>query len=163
LPTITIVKQRRTGSAAPRTALGSRKMQIPASSNAVSGGACDAVSVALRCLIVDDDPSFLEVASSLLEREGVEIAGVASNIAEALRQTDELHPSVILVDISLGRESGFDLARRLAEANAGSTVILISTHAEADFVDLIAESPTAGFVPKSELSARAIERVVARG
>jgi hypothetical protein len=38
-------------------------------------------------------------------------------------------------------------------------VILISTHSEADFADLIAESP-AGFVPKPELSAEAIQRIV---
>jgi hypothetical protein len=37
-------------------------------------------------------------------------------------------------------------------------VILISTHAEADFADLIAQTPAAGFVPKSELSAAAIRR-----
>jgi len=35
-------------------------------------------------------------------------------------------------------------------------VILISTHAEQDYRDLIAESPVLGFVAKSALSARAI-------
>jgi len=39
-------------------------------------------------------------------------------------------------------------------------VILISTHSEADFADLIAESPAAGFVPEPELSAEAIRRIV---
>jgi hypothetical protein len=39
-------------------------------------------------------------------------------------------------------------------------VILISTHAEADFADLIAESPAAGFVPKHELSADVLRRLV---
>jgi two-component system, NarL family, nitrate/nitrite response regulator NarL len=40
-------------------------------------------------------------------------------------------------------------------------VILISTHAEADLADLIAASPAAGFLPKAELSAKAIRRIVA--
>jgi hypothetical protein len=39
-------------------------------------------------------------------------------------------------------------------------VILISTPAEADLADLIAESPVAGFVPKHELSADVIRRLV---
>ena len=83
--------------------------------------------------------------------------GVASDSADALRLTRELRPDVVLVDIMLGRESGIDLARRLAAANSGGPVIiLISTHAEADFADLIQEAPVAGFVPKSELSASAI-------
>jgi two-component system nitrate/nitrite response regulator NarL len=42
-------------------------------------------------------------------------------------------------------------------------VILISTHAEADFADLIDESPAAGFLPKSELSAGAIHRLLDGG
>ena len=117
----------------------------------------------LRCLIVDDNASFLDAAAYLLQREGLTVVGAASSIADALTQARELRPDVILVDIVLGRESGFDLARRLAEADFGNpTVILISTHAEADFVDLIEETPAAGFVPKSQLSASLIRRLIDR-
>ncbi len=120
----------------------------------------DATGVSLRCLIVDDNAYFLEAAADLLTRQGVTVAGVASASADALRLTRELRPDVVLVDIMLGRESGIDLARRLAGANSGGPVIiLISTHAEADFADLIQEAPVAGFVPKSELSASAIRRL----
>ena len=110
----------------------------------------------LRCLIVDDNASFLDAATSLLEREGLDVVGIASTIEVALRQTEKLRPDIVLVDITLGLQSGFDLARRLAEAHPDVTVILISTHAETDYADMIAETSAAGFVPKSELSARAI-------
>ena len=120
----------------------------------------DATGVSLRCLIVDDNAYFLEAAADLLTRQGVTVAGVASDTADALRLARELRPDVVLVDIMLGRESGIDLARRLAAANSGGlAIILISTHAEADFADLIQEAPVAGFVPKSELSASAIRRL----
>jgi CheY-like chemotaxis protein len=125
--------------------------------------ACHAMDVPLRCLIVDDNSAFLEAAASVLEREGMAVVGVASSSADALRRTEELHPDVVLVDIMLGRESGFELARRLAETDSGRrTVILISTHAEVDFADLIADSPATGFLPKSELSASAIQRLAGR-
>ena len=122
----------------------------------------------LRCLLVDDNEAFLEAASLLLEREGVTVVGVASTIAEALRQARALQPDVILVDIGLGNESGFDLARLLAGDGQGSQgahgvgadVILISTGAETDYAELIAESPAAGFLAKSELSARGISRIL---
>jgi two-component system nitrate/nitrite response regulator NarL len=117
--------------------------------------------VPLRCLIVDDNASFLQAASTLLERQGLTVAGVATNVADALRQTREVRPDVVLVDILLGGESGFDAARQIvAEDGTGPTVILVSTHAETDFEDLIRETPAAGFVPKSELSAEAIRRLV---
>ena len=125
--------------------------------------ACEPAYVPLRCLIVDDNKSFLEAAASLLEREGVTVAGVASTVADGLRKAHDLRPDVILVDITIRYESGFDLARRLAETDVTgsgrSAVIMISTHAEAEFADLIEEAPVAGFVPKSELSAEAIQRL----
>jgi DNA-binding NarL/FixJ family response regulator len=96
-----------------------------------------------------------------LEREGLTVAGVALTSVQALLQIEALRPQVVLVDISLGTESGFDLARRIAEDGlaAEAVVILISTRAEEDVADLIAESPVAGFLPKEELSASAIHRI----
>jgi CheY-like chemotaxis protein len=111
----------------------------------------------VQCLIVDDSRDFLEAAQTLLEREGLTIAGVASTSAEALRKAEMLRPDVVLVDVSLGGESGIELARRLVAGPAHeATVILISTRSEAELADLIALSSAAGFLPKSELSADAI-------
>jgi hypothetical protein len=39
----------------------------------------------LRCLIVDDSESFVDAATLLLEREGLDVVGVASTAADALR------------------------------------------------------------------------------
>jgi DNA-binding NarL/FixJ family response regulator len=116
--------------------------------------------VPLRCLIVDDNASFLQAATTLLERQGLTVAGVASNAADALRLARDLRPDVVLVDIVLGGESGFDVARELAGGDGcGPTVILVSTHGGTDFEDLIQETPAAGFVAKSALSADAIRRL----
>jgi len=116
----------------------------------------------IRCLIVDDNRPYLEAARVLLEREGLTVAGVATSGKEAFRQAKALHPDVVLVDISLGEENGFDLARQLVEDGVGAdaTVVMISTRAEEEVADLLAESPAAGFVPKAELSAAAIRRLV---
>jgi two-component system, NarL family, nitrate/nitrite response regulator NarL len=123
--------------------------------------------MAIRCLLVDDSDRFLRSARILLERDGIAVVGVASNGAEALALARELRPDVILVDIKLGAESGFDLARRLADpSEIGSTddnvprVILISSYAEDDFQELIAVSPVAGFVSKSALSASAVRQLL---
>jgi DNA-binding NarL/FixJ family response regulator len=119
----------------------------------------------LRCLIVDDNRHFLAAARGLLERQGITVVGVASTGTQALRQVAELRPDVTLVDIDLGGESGFDLARRL-DRDAGLApprMILISTHAEQDYADLIADSPAIGFLAKSALSADAIRDLLANG
>jgi DNA-binding NarL/FixJ family response regulator len=119
----------------------------------------------MRSLIVDDNGLFLDAARVLLEREGLTVVGVAATGAEAIRQAEELRPDVILVDISLGEESGFDLAQRLVEDGLGheAVVILISTRTEEEFGDLIAASPAAGFLPKADLSASEVRRIVDAG
>jgi DNA-binding NarL/FixJ family response regulator len=117
----------------------------------------------LRCLIVDDSPRFLAAARGLLERQGVAVVGVASSSAEALQRAEQLRPDVTLLDIDLGGESGLELARRL-HGQAGRSpapVILISTHAEQDYAELIAASPAIGFLPKTALSADAIRDLLA--
>src|SRR5690242_11825890 len=96
---------------------------------------CNSVRMAFSVLIVDDNRLFLEAARVLLEGEGLRVVGVAATSAEALRRAEELRPEVVLVDVMLGGESGFELARRLAahHRDGGPAVILISTYSAADF------------------------------
>lgn len=119
-------------------------------------------AVAVRCLLVDDNPGFLQAARALLEQEGLQVVGIASTGTEAIRSAADLRPDVTLVDIDLGEDSGLDVARRLA-ADPGldpGRLILISAHAEEDFIDLIEASPAIGFLGKPALCAAAIERLL---
>ena len=52
----------------------------------------------------------------LLASEDFDVVGTASTSKEALELVAELRPDVVLVDINLGTESGFALARALSEA-----------------------------------------------
>jgi two-component system nitrate/nitrite response regulator NarL len=113
----------------------------------------------LRLLIVDDNARFIQAARDLLQRQGAEVVGVASNGAEAVPLARELEPDCVLVDIELGPESGLDLATRLT-AEHQQRVVLISVHGETEFVDLIATTPALGFIPKADLSVRTITDVL---
>jgi two-component system nitrate/nitrite response regulator NarL len=118
----------------------------------------------MRCLIVDDNRAFLEAARVLLEREGLTVLGVARSGLEALEQAQALQPDFVLVDVALGDESGFDVARSLVDDGRAGTVsvIMTSTRAEVDLGDAVADGWAHGFLPKSELSAQAIRRVLKR-
>jgi len=112
----------------------------------------------MRCLIVDDNTEFLEAARRLLEREGISVVGVATNSAEAIRQVTELQPDVTLVDVNLGEESGFELARQLVASNddVSTRVILISTYAQRDLVGALPTGSNIKFLSKADLSGAAV-------
>jgi DNA-binding NarL/FixJ family response regulator len=128
----------------------------------VDGRAGPGILSRLRCVIVDDNRALLESASRLLESEGMSVVGVATTTQEGVLVIEAVRPDVILVDIMLGAESGFELVRRVAghgEPGCCRT-ILTSAHDEDDFADLIAASPAIGFLPKAHLTADSIHRLL---
>src|SRR5262245_57106979 len=118
--------------------------------------------MSLRCLIVDDNPRFGREARSLLEHEGVSVVGVAASGDEAVRLAAAHRPDLALLDISLGEESGFDVARRLVDDANGEppAVIFVSTYDEREFRGRIDASPALGFIAKTKLSAERIRRLL---
>jgi len=114
-------------------------------------------------VIVDDDEAFLHAARALLEQDGVTVAGMAGSSAEAVERVQALRPDVVLIDIRLGEESGFEACRQLAANGQPATQIMISTHAGVDYADLMADSSASGFLPETELSAAAIRRIPGTG
>lgn len=121
--------------------------------------------MALRLLIVDDNTAFVEAACTLLEREGMHVVAVASTSTVALRHARELQPDITLVDVDLGGESGLDLVTRLVRVvnDVAGRVVLISADPRTDLQELIDASPAVGFLPKSQLSGRAIRRLLGDG
>jgi CheY-like chemotaxis protein len=116
----------------------------------------------MRCVIVDDSAAFIDAARRLLEHDGIAVVGVASTSAEALRCVHDLRPDVILVDVNLGEENGFELAEQIRSGlPAPPPVVMISTDNEQDLAELIATSPAVGFVAKLGLSGRAVRDLLA--
>ena len=110
-----------------------------------------------RCLIVDDNSGYLTEARDLLQRQGMSIIGVAATSGDALAIAISDRPDVALVDVDLGAESGFDVARALAMCDEPVPVILISAYAEKDLRELLDATPAVGFLSKSVLSRGAID------
>lgn len=114
--------------------------------------------MSLRCVIVDDNLAFLRTASAALRQEGVDVVEFARSVVEALAHASTYRPDVMLVDIQLGDDDGFDIAAQL-DGHA-VPVVLISTYSEADMEDFVAASPAIGFLSKMDLSRAAIEALL---
>jgi DNA-binding NarL/FixJ family response regulator len=91
----------------------------------------------------------------------MEVLGCASSGAGALELVGRLAPDLALVDIELGEEDGIELSRELAAREPTTRVVLISSYEQDELGDLVAQSPAVGFLPKTDLDAMAIERLLA--
>lgn len=110
-------------------------------------------------LIVDDHAGFRAKARQLLESEGYRVVGEAVDAASALEAASRLAPAVVVVDVHLPGADGFELTSRLGALAEPPTVVLTSTCAGPEFERSAADCGACGFIPKSELSRRAIEEL----
>ena len=110
----------------------------------------------MSVLIVDDHQSFRESARRLLEAEGFTVVGEAADGDAAIAATQRLEPDVVLLDVQLPGLDGFEVAKQLAAMGSRSAVVLISSHARADYGPVLADSPARGFISKADLSGAAL-------
>jgi DNA-binding NarL/FixJ family response regulator len=116
----------------------------------------------MRVVIVDDNEEFVRSARAFLSGDGLTDVGDAGDGAAALAVVAAERPDVVLVDVELGAESGFEVARALAAADGAPAIVMTSTHSEPDLAALLDDSPAAGFVAKARLSARAVVQAASR-
>jgi signal transduction histidine kinase/FixJ family two-component response regulator len=71
----------------------------------------------IRVLLVDDDDDMRAAAAMVLEHHGAEVTAVAS-AAAALEALERSRPHVLVSDITMPGESGWDLMRKIAARDA---------------------------------------------
>jgi DNA-binding NarL/FixJ family response regulator len=118
----------------------------------------------IRVAIVDDHPLVREGTAAIVARaDDMEIAGVAGSLAE-LRPILEEPVDVLLLDLRLGQESGFDLLR--ADARPMPAVVVLTSYDYPQYADAALRLGAAGFVVKTAPTAElldAIRRAAAGG
>jgi two-component system LytT family response regulator/two-component system response regulator LytT len=86
---------------------------------------------ALRALVVDDEQPAREELCFLLGESGdVEIAGQAADGVEGLRLAGELRPDIIFLDVQMPGLTGFEVARRLLEAELLPQLVFVTAFDE---------------------------------
>lgn len=115
---------------------------------------------AVRILVVDDNPGFLHAIAEMLREEFL-IVGTLSNGIDVADKVAELRPDVIVLDISLGNISGFEVARRLKATNSNAKVVFFPVHERVEFVSAAAALGASGYVFKSQGDSELRKAIVA--
>ncbi len=102
----------------------------------------------IRILIVDDHPMVREGLRSMLAVPEIQVVGDAATSDEALARAVELSPNVVLLDIQLGDIDGLSVLRRLKSAVPQASVLMVTMHANPEFVREAVRSGAAGYLLK---------------
>lgn len=121
----------------------------------------------IRVLIVDDHALFAEALAARLGREpDLVILPLAGDVRHALALADTEQPTVVLLDMTLGRESGLDVLDRLRDRHPGVRVVMLSAVSGVEPIVQAIRHGAVGWVPKTEgaeLVARVIRSSARRG
>ena len=113
-------------------------------------------AVTATVLIVDDHAGFRTFVRALLEEEGFDVVGEATDGAEALVLARALAPEVVLLDVALPDMDGFAVCDALLAGGQRPAVVLTSSRDISSFRRRLEESQARGFIPKNELSGAAL-------
>ena len=86
----------------------------------------------------------------------------AADASEAAAAVGRLAPELVLADVQLPGEDGLALARRLTAGARGPTVVLTSSRDARDYGRRLGECGARGFIPKAELTWKAIDALLHR-
>ena len=120
----------------------------------------------IRVLLADDHAMFRAGIRALLEASGgFEVVGEAASGDEALELVRELKPDVVVMDLSMPGSNGLDATRRLAGYSGDIRVLVLTVHAEEEYLVPVVEAGAHGYLTKTSADTDLIEaiRVVHRG
>ena len=116
----------------------------------------------VRVLIADDHTLVRRGIRAILEMHAEwEVCGEAASGPEAVGKAKELHPDVIIMDISMPGPSGLDATREIRQVLPETGVLIVSMHDSRELISAAREAGARGYLCKSETDVRLIEALSA--
>ena len=120
----------------------------------------------IRVLVVDDHALHRDGIRQILgQQPDIQIAGEAESAELALVLVNQLHPSVVLMDIRLPGMNGIDATRRIRRDHPGTRVLVVSAYDDEEYIRGALEAGASGHLSKAAPGRQLIEavRAVAAG
>ena len=120
------------------------------------------MSVPITCVVADDHPAMLAAVADVLQRNGIEVLGRATDGQQALAQIEAAKPRVALVDIRMPRLGGIEVAKQAASVSPDTAIVFYTAFGDHALLSEALDVGARGFVLKEAPLAdlvRAVERV----
>lgn len=107
----------------------------------------------MRILLADDNQFVRRgIAALLAQQDGWELCGESSNSQETIEKVSELHPDLVLLDVSMPGRNGLETTRVLKQRFPQTTILLITQHDPRQMLPRALELGASGCVDKARLA-----------
>lgn len=111
-------------------------------------------------VLVDDHTMLRQGLKRALEGEGIRVVGEAGDGATAVRLALELHPDVVLMDVSMPNIDGIESTRRLMGADSRQRVVMLTMHVDRDVLQRAMAAGAVGYLTKDASINDVVEAIV---
>lgn len=106
-----------------------------------------------RILLVDDHALVRAGIRALIEgKPGIEVIAETGDGHEALRTIGELHPNLVLLDITMPAINGFEVLEQITKQYPQTRVIILTVHEGTEYAMRALRAGAAGYLLKSAAS-----------
>lgn len=114
----------------------------------------------IKILLVDDQMILAEGIKSVLETcADFEVAGIASDGAEAVELSEKLRPDVVLMDIRMPNMNGVVATKRIKEIDKNIKIIVLTTFDDSDYILSAINNGASGYLLKDIGSSALIDAI----
>jgi DNA-binding NarL/FixJ family response regulator len=114
----------------------------------------------LRILIADDYPPILRMVRRILdEQPHLEVVGEAQDGVQAVKLAEALQPDVVVLNVIMPTMSGFEAARRIRAQLPSASIVILSTHKDAQFIAKARESGARGYIHKPDAATELVHAI----
>jgi DNA-binding NarL/FixJ family response regulator len=119
------------------------------------------VMPAVRVLVADDEPLFLEALWTFLaDDERIEVVGGAADGEEAVQLAEALQPDLILMDKSMPRMDGIEATRRIRELVPRACILILTSSESPDDMQRATEAGASGYLSKESASSEIVGAIL---
>lgn len=120
----------------------------------------------INVVLVDDHAVVRAGLKAVLSSaKDIRVIGEASNGRDAISAADRLHPDVMVMDLAMGEMDGIEATQKIMEKKNGMRVLVLTMHAEEEYLVRVLEAGASGYVVKSAADRELVDavRAVAHG
>jgi len=111
-------------------------------------------------LVVDDHPLMRQGLAMLInQQQDIQVCGEAEDAQAAIHAIAELHPDILILDISLNGPDGLDVLKNIRTFNPDLPVLILSMHDEAIYAERALRARANGYIMKQEATEKVLVAV----